>query len=989
MVYQAVYSGLGGLNAQGKKIEVIADNIANLNTDGFKRREAIFTNLVTQSGGSGNFSSGGVLAKVISQVGLSGTLRSTNSATDVAINGSGMFVVNTAVDGTGSYGLTRAGKFTADAKGFLVNSAGQYLMAWPLDNEGRLPGEVGNINGTPNTLLNSLEAVNLRNISGAASSTTKIDVAVTLDARVSQIEGSGQTISFPEANSSDSENNKAKRGTDTGLILPSDTSTGNIQFGDKLVLYPTPPGTEYTFTLGGITSSGDITGGILGASTAEATFVSASNNQSFKITINGKEYTYTIKKESPNTSQKQFNSLETLATAINDGVNGLSARISNDRLYIGPIDGVSAVTFTDVNGTIATALGFTDIDEGSDRFSTVQSLITQINSKNGLKAFTDGKGGIKFYTQQPTGSLKIHGIKNVDTTIETGDAAVTNATTANKRAITIASTAHGLSDGDLVSVAGLTGDNGATLADGTYMVKVVDANNFKVFSSTDATAVGDASSTDFTWKRAPGYKETANNVGVVEAELTAANNLRLTVTTHGYAVGDVVFIEGYHTGGAGISTEEVPDGYYVIQAVSDGDHFDITPATDGAGVVAAANVAGSNFTVRKVGVDGTPYHSAAISTTNASSTVRVSMPNHGFSVGEGFTFKNVGTEGSYNGITFDNSTTHIITDKGTDWIEFEAVTSATATGVITDTSLESVTVNNYSALFDEMGLDYDEAYMGPAYDSRGGDYGDNLSAGNIKSKSIFQRATQIYDSLGVAHNFKITFGKLDDNLWAVEVSAAENEDGSYDIINPGDGGQVAAGTVQFNGDGTLATVSSTLANAVSINWVNQAQESSITFNWGTAGAPKGTAGATQYGEGDGLYQVASGFSERLIEPNGFEPGEVESIRFLSDGSIEARFSNGSAKSLYRTPLASAANPDGFMEKSGGVYQDSTESGPINLRRPGQDGVGLIQGSALEQSNVDLSNELTQMIVGQKSYQANSKIIKVVSELLDNIDRNLG
>ncbi|MGO4711830.1 flagellar hook protein FlgE [Bradyrhizobium sp. 2TAF24] len=151
-LYGVMRTGGSGMTAQSNKLSTVADNIANVNTTGYKRASTEFSSLILKSG-SGSYNSGGVETQVRYAISDSGPLQYTTSATDLAIQGNGFFVVsNTA----GTPFLTRAGSFVPDGKGNLVNAAGFYLMGYDLKN------------GPPNVVANGLSGLSVVNIAQTA-----------------------------------------------------------------------------------------------------------------------------------------------------------------------------------------------------------------------------------------------------------------------------------------------------------------------------------------------------------------------------------------------------------------------------------------------------------------------------------------------------------------------------------------------------------------------------------------------------------------------------------------------------------------------------------------------------------------------------------------------------------------------------------------------------------------------------------------------------
>jgi flagellar hook protein FlgE len=134
-LYGVLRTGVSGLMVQASKLGTVADNIANANTTGYKRASIEFSTLVIGEK-TETYNAGGVTSSVRSAVSQQGSLLQTTSATDLAIEGRGFFVVN---DMAGTPYMTRAGSFVPDGDGFLVNAAGYTLMGYPVDDDGPNP----------------------------------------------------------------------------------------------------------------------------------------------------------------------------------------------------------------------------------------------------------------------------------------------------------------------------------------------------------------------------------------------------------------------------------------------------------------------------------------------------------------------------------------------------------------------------------------------------------------------------------------------------------------------------------------------------------------------------------------------------------------------------------------------------------------------------------------------------------------------------------
>ncbi|GEO42451.1 flagellar hook protein FlgE [Skermanella aerolata] len=176
-LFGSLFTGVSALSAQSQSMGMISNNIANVNTTGYKRNEASFSSLVTQAGRSTIYSPGGVRAATEQTVNQQGTPQQTASTTDVAISGSGFFVVQQRPNGgSGEETLyTRAGSFSEDENGYLRNSNGFYLMGWEIGDDGELVDATADVA--------SLTPVSVGFESGRTKQTTQADVVLNLDAR--------------------------------------------------------------------------------------------------------------------------------------------------------------------------------------------------------------------------------------------------------------------------------------------------------------------------------------------------------------------------------------------------------------------------------------------------------------------------------------------------------------------------------------------------------------------------------------------------------------------------------------------------------------------------------------------------------------------------------------------------------------------------------------------------------------------------------------
>lgn len=173
-LFGSLFTGVSALTAQSQAMGTISNNIANVNTVGYKRIEASFSSLVTTEAREGRYTPGSVTAHRENTLNQQGAIQQTSSSTDVAVAGNGFFIVQRAPSGLQDTLYTRSGGFSEDSSGYLRNAAGFYLMGWPLDTDGALPSSQAD--------LSSLQPVDVAFLGGLTRPTSQAELALNLNA---------------------------------------------------------------------------------------------------------------------------------------------------------------------------------------------------------------------------------------------------------------------------------------------------------------------------------------------------------------------------------------------------------------------------------------------------------------------------------------------------------------------------------------------------------------------------------------------------------------------------------------------------------------------------------------------------------------------------------------------------------------------------------------------------------------------------------------
>lgn len=265
-------------------------------------------------------------------------------------------------------------------------------------------------------------------------------------------------------------------------------------------------------------------------------------------------------------------------------------------------------------------------------------------------------------------------------------------------------------------------------------------------------------------------------------------------------------------------------------------------------------------------------------------------------------------------------------------------------------------------------------------------YDPTISAMNMASGAVaphFETPVTIIDNLGTAYTCEVGFLKTATNTWAIELFVQPASD-----VTAADG-QVAFGTLTFNGDGSLATISPSLSQPVAITWTDPlVADSSISFNWGTAGPPFGTPNVIVFGKTDGMSQFDEAYLITDTQQNGIQPGNLINISVNSEGYVTGTFDNGTMQTFYKIPLVAFRAPDQLQNIAGNAFAQTSEAGTASFFQPGQSGLSTIQSDALESSNVDLASQLTSMIIAQNAYRSNAKLISTTDSMLQTLNQML-
>lgn len=236
-------------------------------------------------------------------------------------------------------------------------------------------------------------------------------------------------------------------------------------------------------------------------------------------------------------------------------------------------------------------------------------------------------------------------------------------------------------------------------------------------------------------------------------------------------------------------------------------------------------------------------------------------------------------------------------------------------------------------------------------------------SGNLPSTAAtgdkYTAPIEVIDSQGNSHDLVTEFEKTAQNEW------------SWSVIEPGTA--AGSGTITFNENGSIASITYNENPPISFT-PSGADPLSVTPNFGTVGGI------------DGITQFSTGATVAAVGQNGNVSGTLQSISIGSNGEITGVFSNGQNKSLAQLALASFKNPSGLLSVGNSLYAESNNSGVPLIGESDSGGRGQIIVGTVEMSNVDLAKEFADMIIAQRGFQANSKIISASDEMLQELVR---
>ncbi len=904
---RALWAGVTGLQAHQIAMDVEGDNIANVNTVGFKYSRASFADLFSQTAKVATAPQGDLGGKNSMQIGLGtqinsvtkifkqGSVQTTDKNTDLAIQGDGFFVVSP--DGGKTYKYTRNGDFSRDSLGNFVDKNGYIVQGW-LRNEdtGTIDptGPVKNIQiepGLSTPARATTEVALIGNLNSGSSIGTKSSPIYSLDSKNGWLDKNGNGIW--EDGETKNENDLSKNeyyvdkdkqvkvketGVDLGVLFNATGDAFNLREGQGMWVSYADAKASFSGELNPVVPAG---------------------GHKLNIAINGIE----IPSTSVTTVEDIVNKINTITdkTGVTASlINGNQIQLVNQN-NLGSTDTMKNIKITKLSGD-TTSMTSTNV-------ITAYKYTYTATATGGNHAYNDSTARKVHTTEDLRKAMQTDAREYVnyqgENVSQAASAAISVANAVS--AAVAANPAAPLAD---LTTAAINALNAVTALTGT-----VD-NPASTARIAAATAVNTAIA-------AAAAAAGATPASVLAAANAAISNEKLAE----YSAAD--WGAALNTGAAGAVALPAadPDGKYSNASLQDrnrNDGVEITVNEKGQFVVKNPQgdaAYGENDSHLTVGAGGavTPEGDNPLATTNPDGTVNVPVNND--------TFTN-----DYN--------MHL---------------------AITGLSDPNTNINENTKFTD-------------VFSSLGG--GLSTGTGEKTSSNIVMSShaatTEIYDSLGSKHEIKMEFRKIsyspeNGTEWSMLIQVPEP--GKINT-ETGEVANVIAGTVRFKSDGSLLGYSPSNLTFTANN--GSAPGQNIEINFGKIGDYNGLRSNDNTSTTDNIVQ------------DGYTAGTLNELRVDESGTIIGAFTNGRSFGLAQVALAKFTNNEGLESDGGNVFVQTANSGAPVIGSAQTAGRGKINASSLEMSNVDLSRSLTQLIVVQRGYQANSKTITTGDQMLNTL-----
>lgn len=928
----ALWSGVTGLQAHQVAMDVEGNNIANVNTVGFKYSRASFADLFSQTqkvatapqgdlGGKNSMQIGlGSTVNTVTKIFKQGTIQTTDKQSDMAIQGDGFFVVS--ADGGKTYMYTRNGDFSLDSMGNFVDRNGYVVQGWmrnedtgtidptsPLSNIVIEPGMAMEANPTSELAI-------IANLNSGSNIGAKNSPIYTLDHYNDFLDANGNGLW---------EDGEAKN--------PNDLSNNTYYINSNKEVAVKEAGVDLGVVFNGSGEGLNLREGQgiwVSYADAKATFGELPANQGqgqgkykLHISINGIEIPAT-----------ELGNMDEVVKKINDYTAQTGVRAT-------AIDG-KKLQLTNANNQ-----GTTDATKNI-KIKKLEGDNTSIQTTSVITAY-------KYTYSSGAGATAGHHYND-------SAARVVKTTEDLRRAMQTDAREY-------VNYAGNNVSNAVNAA--TYFVNAVIA---RIDGGQGGFAPGNQNAIEQAIEDLNNAITDQNlfanlqTKGVVSAPISEA-----AVASISKIISDIEAI-GADAGNQYNSVNDLKEALRGLitddkLAQMAQDEWDSPLDADGAGDF--NNNAANGLPAPEA--DGS-HANGTYRDINLNDGVQVTVNEKGQ-----FVFRNPAGDASYgqnDGHTIQNANNQ----PGGTKVEDKADAYTDAQGQKLVPSNQDTYTNDYAMQIAVSGYSNaaqnvnENSALADVFKALGGSLatGTGEKVSSNLTMSSHAATTEIYDSLGSKHEIKFEWRKVsyspeNGTEWSVLIQVPEpgvlNADGSG-FSN------VVSGSARFNNDGTLLGFTPTTLSFTANN--GSAPGQGIELNFG------------KIGDSNGLRSNDNPSATDNITQDGYAAGNLVGTRIDEAGTIIGSFSNGRSFGLAQVSLAVFSNNEGLESRSGNIFSQTANSGDPIFGAAGTSRRGTITASALEMSNVDLSRALTQLIVVQRGYQANSKTITTSDQMLTSL-----
>ena len=978
---RSLWSGVSGLQAHQIAMDVEGNNIANVNTYGFKYNRANFADILSQNPRVATAPQGQLGGQNAMQIGLGttinsttrifsqGTLTATDKQTDLALQGNGFFVVSP--DGGTTRYYTRNGDFVRDKAGNFVNNSGYIVQGWTRDDE---TGTIDSTGPISNIVIKE-------GLTTPARATTEVKIKGNLDSGNSIGQRSTPIYALDSvAGGRDFNNDEILNANE--VHNENDTNNDEFYTNSKKEQMLTERGVDLGVTF-------DELGNGLALRDGQGIWVSYANAKTEKFSIGSPE-SQTIGKIDPaktlditingttiKSQDRTMTSISDVAAAINAQYNktGVRAEISEgnkltliNRNNLGTTEETKNIHLVVNAGNTVAGLASKDIitayqyvytssqttavhpnnDKIARQITTTEDLRAAMQEDARNHVDYNGDGNIVNVKTSDEMAEKLRAAQEAETKAiqekTTTRTEADNANNAAQNAEQDARTKNVTATNAILALnAAIAAAGAAAGAPGQALIDAVNDAMAKADAASRAAMDAINKANLVATSRNATAAETAAANAAAQAAVAAAKTANDNLIT---AIDNVVFAGGAGGAAAGIA------------ALRTAAETAIKDANEAANE-AAKKVKDANEAAQK----------AATALNNANEAVknRVMIQENMDELNRA-----IGDEAKkalMKKMTDLNDGVKITVNKlGQFQLENPASDNADQALYMTITGLTKPAENaNTAAINENVRL----TTMMKALDGALSP-GQALRASGKMMMSSHGSTAEIFDSLGSKHTVSIKWAKTGTTKdggteWNMIIQVPEPAKINYTGEGPDN---VVTGSLRFNSNGSLASFHPATITFSANNGSQSGQNVSLNFGLGT--------------DFNGLTSFDKDSSTESISQDGYTGGTLNDLKIDETGTIIGAFTNGQSFGLAQVALASFTNNEGLQSEGGNVFSQTANSGEAVIGAAGTGDKGTIAASKLEASNVDLSRALTDLIVIQRGFQANSKTITTSDEMLNTL-----